>query len=238
MEGLWHELFAPMIAAATGAGAGAYFAFLYERRNRAKHIEDEHVTATNIAMFTLVSVFNDLVVYSRQYIEPHRKDPQRWINWRPTTLTAPIPFDTASLSYLFELKAPEAKNLPMKVRIELSRYDAIYGAAAQRFQVHTTEAQPALQEGTRRMGDQYGPDQIIVATTGGMRLLATLTGLTDQLIELVEASIKTIPETARELFRAAKAQYPNREIVKLTDEGIEAALHGPLPAPPYSGTTT
>jgi hypothetical protein len=50
MQGLWHDLLAPAIAAAFGTGVGAWFAFGLERRNRAKRIEDERVTATNLAI--------------------------------------------------------------------------------------------------------------------------------------------------------------------------------------------
>jgi hypothetical protein len=234
MEGLWHDLWTPAIAAAFGTGVGAWLGFGFERRNRAARIEDERVTATNIAMFALVRVWNDLVGIRRRLIDPRRKDPQRWYTLLPTHLPAPVAFDTASLSYLFELDGAVAKNLPMEVHIELSRYEAIYGAATERNQVHSRDAQPAIEKGESTVEGKLEYDTLIVAVLRGHRVLKTLQGLTDQLINLVDASIDTIPETARKLYEIAKAQYPNRTIIQMMPAAIEAALHGPLPPEPNS----
>ena len=240
MEGLWHDLIAPGIAAAFGTGVGAGLAFWSEsinrsRRNeterleRAKRIEDERVTATNVAVFALLRVWNDLIGLRRESIDPVRKDPQRWFTWRPTEIPAPVAFDTAALSYFFELDNNDAKNIPMEVHIELSRYEAIYGAITQRNQMHLNDAQPAIERGERTVEGNLELDRLIVAVLGGNRVLHSLQGITDQLIVLIDASIDTIPETTRKLYEIAKGQFPNRTIIRLTPEGKEAALHGPWP---------
>jgi hypothetical protein len=92
-------------------------AFWMDRHNRAVRIEDERVTATNVAILALARIGNDLQVYRRQEIEGQRGSVDRWFTLRPTPLPAPVPFDTASLAYLFEL--PNAQSLPMEVDLEL-----------------------------------------------------------------------------------------------------------------------
>jgi hypothetical protein len=110
MHELWHDLVAPAIAATIGTGVGAGLAFWSERRNRAKRTEDERVTATNIAIYALTRFFNELEVYRLEFIEGRRTKPDRWDTLTPTSRAPPPNFDTASLSYLFELDG-DAPNL-------------------------------------------------------------------------------------------------------------------------------
>jgi hypothetical protein len=101
----WKDAIVPVVAAAIGTGVGASVAFLIERRKGTLATEDEHVTATNTALFVLFTIVNDLVAYRRERIDPHRDDPERWYTLPPTRLPAPPRFDTATLSYLLNFPA-------------------------------------------------------------------------------------------------------------------------------------
>jgi hypothetical protein len=225
MVGLWPELLAPTIAAAAGAGAGAYFAFLSERRNRAKRVEDERVTATNVAIFTLARILVEVAGCRHETIDPQRDKADRWYNLAPILLPAPPTFDTASLSYLFELESDEAKNLPMQVNDELTRYASIVAVTHERNQIQLNEAQPAIERGMRTIenAQQMSLDQVLVYAMGGHRILKTLQGLTDDLIKMIDILCESIPQTANKLRKIAKAQYPDRVIIRFEPAKKETA---------------
>lgn len=226
MDGLWHELIAPAIAAAIGTGVGAGLAFWSERRNRVRRVEDERVTATNVGIFSLGRILVEVSGYRHDTIDPQRDKADCWYNLAPILLPAPPTFDTAALSYLFEIKSNEAKNLPMEVNQELTRYASIIAIVHERNQIQLNEAQPAIERGMRALQDarQMPLDQILVYAMGGHRVLKTLQQLTEELIKMVDAACESIPETAQKLRKIAKAQYPNRVIIQFNLPPKDIAL--------------
>lgn len=213
-SGLWHDLFAPGIAAAFGTLAGAVVALWADRRDRERRVEDEHVTATNKAICVLVTIWNDLDGYRRKHIERHRNDPDQWYSLQPVHLPAPVAFDTSSLAYLFELEG-HTPTLPLEVDIENGRYVSIHEVAEFRCRVHTLEAQPAIERGLRTLAGQLPLAEMIVQVTGGSRVLETLRGLTKDLISGVDDSLVSIPKTIAKLRTVAKSRYPKRQIIRL-----------------------
>jgi hypothetical protein len=222
MVDLLKDFVAPAVAATLGTGVGAWLAFFIERDKKRHITEDQRVTATNTALYALIRVWNTLEVYRRQEIEKQRNSADRWFLLRPTPLPTPTTFDAASLSYLFELGG-EAPNLPMEVDLELGRYDSIYQVATERNRIHETDAQPAIEKAQQRPTTRPLQEQL-VAMLGGGRVLMTLQGLTDDLINMTDNSLATIPKTAQKLREVAKCKYPKRKIIGF--DGIEA-----IPAP-------
>jgi hypothetical protein len=208
VHGLWHDLWAPAIAATVGTAAGAALAFWIDRHNRAARVEDERVTATNTAIFALIRICNDLDVYRRQEIEAQRNSAARWYTLRPTPLPAPVPFDTTTLAYLFELA--NAQSLPMEVDLELGRYASIHETATERNRIHEAEAHPAIERAQLTVEGALG---LPLTELVGPRIFETLRGLTDDLINMTDLSLASIPVTARKLHDVAVAEYPKRRII-------------------------
>jgi hypothetical protein len=212
-EWLWHDLVAPTIAAGLGTVAGASIAFWVERHKRKVTQEDERVTATNIAIFALAQIWNDLESYQRADIEPQRTKPDRWYTLLPRPLPAPPSFDSSTLAYLFELPG-EAPNLPIRVHFEISRYASICETATERNRIHNEEAQPALEkvnstyEGTGPLRDR------LIRYFKGPRVVVTLEGLTEDLVSMIDDSVASIPSTASDLRETAKALFPERQIIQ------------------------
>jgi hypothetical protein len=212
LNGLWHELGAPAIAAAIGTLAGATLAFWFDRHNRAVRIEDQRVTATNTAIFSLARMWNDLDAYRRDHIEEQRAKQDRWITLRPTSLPKPLNFDAASLSYLFELDG-DAPNLPMEVDVDIGKYASIYETAVIRNRIHENEAQPAIETARLGMPSVRPRHEQIMKVLGGTRVIDTLQGLTDDLIFMIDDALESIPKTAAKLRAVGKATYPKRKII-------------------------
>ena len=214
MHELWHDLWAPAIAATLGTAAGAALAFWLDRHNRAVRIEDERVTATNTAIFALVRIWNDLDAYRRQEIEERRNRADRWYTLRPTPLPEPVAFDAASLAYLFELGG-DAPTLPMEVDLELGKYVSLHVVATERNRIHEQEAQPAM-EVTERSPVARPLEERLISVFGGSRVIVTLQGLTDDLIKMTDISLASIPVVAEKLRNVAIAQHPKRKIIQFT----------------------
>lgn len=212
MNDLWHDLVDPTIAAAIGTAAGASLAFWVERHKRKLTQEDEQVTATNTAIFALIQIWNDLENYRRDHIEAQRSNSERWITLRPTNLPVPPMLNAAILAFFFELPG-EAPNLPARVHIEIERYRSIFDVATTRSRVHSEEAQPALEKSVSVPG-AGGFRERLVTVFGGTRVVTTLEILTDDLINMVDSSLKSIPPTVNDLRDAAKKLFPKRQIIR------------------------
>jgi hypothetical protein len=210
----WKDAFVPVVAAAIGTGVGATVAFFIERGKKAREIEDEHVTATNTALFVLFKIFNDLAGYKRQCVTPHLNDPERWYTLPPTKLPAPPKFDLATLAYLFEVPG-DAPSLPMAVHVGIGMYESVYEAATERYRMHLHEAQPALELAQRRIEGDYPMKHLVNTVLGGPRVTESMQAATDQLIELIDLTLDYIPKHGAWLRDVAKAKYPKRQIVRL-----------------------
>jgi hypothetical protein len=211
----WKDAFVPVVGAAIGTGVGATVAFLIERGKKTLAAEDDHVTATNTALFALFTIVNDLVKYKRAHIDPHRDDPERWYTIPPTKLPAPPKFDTATLSYLFELPG-DAPTLPMAVHVGIGKYESIYEVATERYRIHMHEVQPALEVARRAIiEDNLSLKRRVDTVLGGSRVTETLRVSTDELIEFIDDALVYIPKHAAWLREFAKARYPKRQIIQL-----------------------
>src|SRR5689334_20275680 len=99
------------IAALTGAAAGAWLAFSFARKQASadrqllesreqKRERDREALAGNVAMFTLTRMYNTLLTFFRQRIEPWRTDPLLWYYMPPggEPSLEGIDFDYAALA--------------------------------------------------------------------------------------------------------------------------------------------
>ena len=210
----WKDAFVPVVAAAIGTGVGASVAFFIERSKRARAIEDEHVTATNTALFVLFQVFNDLTSYRRDHIEPRRQDPELWYALPPVKLPEPPKFDAATLSYLFEIPG-DAPTLPMAVHVGIGKYESIFESAMERYRIHTTEVQPALELARRTVVGQSSIKGHVDTILGGSRITDTMQVVTNDLVMMIDDALDYIPKYATWLRDVAKQKYRNRQIIQV-----------------------
>jgi hypothetical protein len=210
----WKDAFVPVVAAAIGTGVGATVAFFIERSKRTRAIEDEHVTATNIALFTLFQIVNDLTEYRRQHIEPYRDDPERWYTLPPTQLPEPPKFDASTLSYLFEVPG-DAPTLPMAVHVGIGKYESISETAKERYRIHMHEVQPALEVARRNLDARLGTKKQIDTILGGSRITDTMQVVTNDLVMMIDDALDYIPKHSVWLRDVAKKKYPKRQIIQL-----------------------
>ncbi len=107
------------LAALFGAGGGAWLAFAFARRQAAEDRErleageqrkerDREALAGNVAMFTLTRMYNTLLTFFRQRIEPWRTEPLQWYFLPPggELSLEEIGFDYSALAFLLKGASP------------------------------------------------------------------------------------------------------------------------------------
>lgn len=72
------------LATLIAAFAGAWFAFLYQNRQKQSEERKENISAGNRALATLLQQTNTLKIYQKDIIDPCRDDPGIHIAIKPT----------------------------------------------------------------------------------------------------------------------------------------------------------
>jgi hypothetical protein len=211
----WTAFINTLLAALAGSAVGSMVVFWVENKKRKVRSEDEHIVATNLAIALLARAWDTLNSYRTKRIEPFRGSAYRWYQIGPgNILELPERLDTASLAFLFESGQPQ---LPIRIQWELDQYDGIRGEILAR----TTEHIENLQPKTEAAGLVGNVDANDVIEAAGPRLVGTLRGLTDSIIQHIDGALPTIRATADALRAAVHTKYPKRTVI-----GFEPAPPG------------
>lgn len=215
------ELLLPAITTLFAAYFGTSYAFELNAKQLEQESTDQKVLQGNKALFTLVRIFNQLLVFQRDFIEPHRRDPAAFINMPPTlTLDREeIVLDFDGLSFLLEFEDP---NLLGELAVGVSKYTAGIDAINSRSNMHRDVLQPKL----HAAGVREGMDIRIadIRRVLGELDFVVIEMATNQVIEHVDETINYLRDTAAKLTAALRNKYPRRKILKLAmpddpDEG-------------------
>jgi len=109
------------IATLVAAFAGAWFAFMFERRHKRNEEDERRTAAGNRALYTLFNLWNVQAQIKQEVIDPHRSRSDAWLN-----MAASFPshygltsFEAGELGELDELKMlhrnPEVREKAQKV---------------------------------------------------------------------------------------------------------------------------
>src|SRR5262245_15051257 len=100
----WDSIVAQLTAALVGAFAGAWFAFLFERKTAERDNRSLRLNACNRALFTLARYYNVLFQYRSDILSVIEKDRTPWLNLPPHTLRSVGTIDFMALSFLIDEK--------------------------------------------------------------------------------------------------------------------------------------
>lgn len=111
------------IATLVAAFAGAWFAFLFERRQQYQKETARHVTAANKALYTSFNIWNVQAQLRKEVIDPFRNRPDAWLNMAATVparygLTS---YDAEAMSFLLGKEA----EIYSKLLLEEQRIDLV-----------------------------------------------------------------------------------------------------------------
>ncbi len=199
------------LATLAAAYFGALFAFKFQDRNEDRKARTNNIAAGNRAMFLLLRQFNELSVIQKQIIDPARTHPAKFVVMRPSP---PLNYNNLrvevnSLSFLLETKH---RQILMDLLIDEGRFHAAVQSLNERSKVHLQEAQPSLEKSGIVEGSDYSQTQIEKAL--GNRLFVQLNRATDEMIDHVDSSIKSLLQMGDKLYEALRDLYPGETFIK------------------------
>ncbi len=159
--------FATLLAALLGSFLGPLFAFKLQRQEKDRRLKADNITAGNHALFILMRQYTRLDNVRKQFIEPVKEHPLRFIIMRPTLPLIEaddLKLDMSNLSFF--LQPQRNKNLQRKLRetlyelfLEEERFQTVISAINQRTTLHVEQVQPLLDQARVRLYAD-APDQI------------------------------------------------------------------------------
>jgi hypothetical protein len=187
---------------------GAYFAFLFERRKRYSEQAEKNIDALNRALFTLTVMWDTLRQYQRDYLNPMRERPDRWLNLTSHPLAAQhegIQFEPGQLYFLLTKKGTCFANVMLQER----RFKLAVGMIQHRTQVMLNEAFPRLRNVPKNsLMSEAEAERLL-----GIGITQQLKQFTDQIYEFVDEDLPSIEATFNELRAAAKDLYPKGKFI-------------------------
>lgn len=209
------ETFFPALATLIAAFVGAWAAFLLQEHKEKRAERERHVGHGNEVIAALADHANQLYVFRKQFIEPHRDDKANWLRIMPLPydLKPNIELDVLNLSFLWQIG--EA-NLTNKVSNEKHKFILLLEIINKRSKVHSNAVQPVFESLGFIQGDKIPAK--LVHDSLGPRTVAIMIGLTDDMIEGVDTVIKSHLDIAKELHKEIKKLYPNKKVLKI--EGL------------------
>lgn len=199
------------LATLAAAYFGAFFAFKFQERKEEQKIRTNNIAAGNRAMFLLFRQFNELSVIQKQIIEPDRTHPVRFVGMRPALPLnyESLRFEVNNLSFLLETKH---RQVLMDLLIEEGRFHAAVQALNERSKMHIHDVQPVLEKAGIVDGGNHSLSQLKEAM--GNRLFVQLSRATDQMIDHIDDSIKSLLQMGDKLYEVFKELYPGETFIK------------------------
>lgn len=202
----------PSAVTLVAAFAGAWAAYLLQRRKELAQRIEERVDAGNKAIFALMRCHNRFISIQRQAIDPFRDHPARFVAIRPIIgeMVCGLNLDYESLSFLFKSKNPNMLNDLSATQAEV---ESTINLINQRSEIHYNYVQPIADEAGFQNGQDVTINQINAAL--GHRLSETMKDLTDQLIEFVDLVVTDTENAIVELHELLKSELKGHAIVKM-----------------------
>jgi len=203
--------YVPALATLVAAFYGAKYAFQFQKDKEEEDNKRRNVVNGNSAIFNLMRMANRLINFQKDFIEPVRKIPTRFINMPPALNLAKddIKLNIETLYFLLET---DDRNLLGELGAEETRYRSAIDAINKRSLLHTQEVQPLLERAGIVKDGNYLFEQIEQAL--GKRLYTTMQQETEQIINHVDSTIVSLKQAVDKLTASLKRQYPNEIIMK------------------------
>ena len=206
------EALQPAVVPLGAAFLGAWLAFRLEDNARARQTVRDQVEAVNKALFVLIRQVNSLINTQTQIINPHREDPDCYINMRPSLPKASgsPTLDLDSLSFLLET---DDRNLLGELLVEQERFEAALQAMNERSRYHLEILQPRME--AARIGEhaEYSTDKI--RSVLGESFVLLMQRATDDAIQLVDKTVESNSVLTGKVHVAMKRRFPKHTIIRL-----------------------
>ena len=207
-----------------GTFVGAYVAFELERRARERQRLDSRAAEGNLALFTLVQMWEVLNQYKKDVIDKAPNDHGKWLNM-PTTLPQSresLAFDPAKLYFLFEGRNT---NLLPQLVLEQRRFHMAVSMINERSELMLKTIWPRLSAAGIELGKQC--DEKVVHQVVGTNNFIVARNLADSIVENVSEDVTSFRQTFEKLRTQLRELLPGRKFIKVdfrdSDEGTSSS---------------
>lgn len=195
-----------VVSTLVAAFAGAWFAFIYQNRQKAKEERRKQVSAGNRALATLLMQANTLTLYQRDMIDPHRDNPGCHFAIMPTLpyREEALTYDIAALDFLLH---PKYAEVAFSLLLEEQRYREALKAINERSRFHREVVQPALERNGIMEGIVYREKDFRDAL--GVLGYQNLKQLTEAVIIHVDRTVDSLMAAKEELRKTLNELFPD-----------------------------
>jgi len=192
------------------AFSGAYFAFKFNERSARRELIENNVKAANKAIFNLISIYNSLGGYRRQYISPFIDNPLRHFAIQPSIGFQKWmkEFDFDDLIYLVESQNPNILNELFEIQAEvITTIDLV----EERNEIHYRKIQPAMTKAGIKQGDDVKESQFnsILEEYD----ISLVKNYTDDLINVVDNILARAEKLIQLMQEINIKMYPTEKII-------------------------
>jgi len=182
----------------------------YSRIKPKKKKKNKKISIANRALFTLFQRLNNLSLFQKDFIDPHREDPGIHIAMIPALdfEEKETFFDIDSLKFLLYSKHQQ---LLFDLHIEDQRYRTAARCINFRSQIHLNQAQPLMQRAGLIEGKEYTLDDYQRAL--GPLISAHLKKATDDVVYHVDRTIDSTEKVKNKLHEALKDIFPGDKFI-------------------------
>lgn len=208
------------LAAGIGTFVGAYVAFRLERSDRKRNEIAARAVQGNLALFTLLKMWEHLRQYANDVLENSPSDDSRWLNLKVTDPRPPddLAFDPEKLAFLFE---GENKNLLSELFLQQRRYRVSIGWINHHSELIRERIWPLLVAGGIKRGTQYDPRRIQEVVGDGLIMEAR--AVTDALVTSIPDNLISMKQTFHALRRQLAEVVPGEKFIRVQfgDEAMD-----------------
>ncbi|MEK6680666.1 MAG: hypothetical protein AABY79_01715 [Nitrospirota bacterium] len=204
------------LATLLAAFFGAWFAYRFQDRVKARDVISANISAANKAMFKVFQLLNSLALFQKDVIDPCRGRPDICFTMLPMLPDdhSDYRFDFQGLGFILDSKH---KKIMLDLFIEEQRYREAIKAINARSMLHKGFVQPALVSAGFKEDSAY-PVELFAQALGPL-LFKDIQNLTNQVIYHVDRTVKSLEETKNNMHAAFKEMFPegnflNIELVK------------------------
>jgi len=201
----------PSFATLVAAFFGVWFAFMLQGKEKKKEEKNKKASVGNRALFTLFQRLNNLWLFEKDFLSPHRKDPGIHIAMQPALNFEENDtyLDVDSLKFLLDSK--QHQQLLFDLHIEDQRYRTAVKCIDFRSQIHLHQAQPLMQRAGIVEGQEYTSADYERAL--GPMIYAHLKRATKDVVYHVGRTIKSNNEIKDKLLGALRELFPGETFV-------------------------
>ncbi|MEW8624068.1 MAG: hypothetical protein AB2559_21040, partial [Candidatus Thiodiazotropha endolucinida] len=201
---------------------GAWFAFyLQDQKEKRKEI-DHHVILGNEVIAALVDNVNILHLIQQGHIEPFRDDPHYWLRILPLpyNLEPNVEVNIQNLSFLWQ---KGNANLTSMVSKEKLNFKLTLKLINNRSEYHADVVQPIFNSMGFHQGSKIEYKEI--QENLGPKILATMSGLTNDMINAIDDTIKSHKVVISALYDEISRIYPGKKVLRI--EYVEPQTNEP-----------